>query len=117
MLLISGITDEPRQEHRLLLADGTFIDLSVGYSSQQYGWFIENLIYGSFTLNGVRIVNSPNFLRQFKNQIPFGMACYVEQDQEPMLQQDFLSGRAKLYILPASEVAVYEDILSGQAAT
>ena len=81
----------------------------------QYGWFITSLVYGSFTLNGIRISNSPNILNQFRNQIPFGLACYSTNNREPMLQYDFSSGASILYILDQAETQEYADILSGTA--
>lgn len=52
-------------------------------------------------------------LRQWKNKIPFGLACYSVQNREPSQQQDFSSGTSKLYILNAIEVQQYEQLLAG----
>lgn len=79
----------------------------------QYGWFIDTLIYGDFTLNGMRITNSLNMLRQFKNKIPFGIACVSSEDIEPMFKESFRSGDSRLLILTESEVEEVEDYLRG----
>ena len=79
----------------------------------QYAWFIEELSYGDFIVQGMRISNNLNILRQFKNQIPFGLACVSVNEREPMLQEDFNSGNSKLYILTSEEVEAYEDYLRG----
>ena len=88
----------------VILYNGNPIQLTLYFIPQQFGWFITSLQYGSFTLNGIRITNSPNFLYQWKNIIPFGMGCYSTQNREPTLQQDFSSGANVLFLLDQSEV-------------
>lgn len=79
----------------------------------QYGWFITELLYPDFTLRGLRITNSPNMLYQWRNLIPFGLACFSAGNREPSLQDDFVSGASKLYILSEEEVAEYTEYLKG----
>ena len=114
MFYIQEITNDSKQKHNLILEDGSSVDLTIHFSPMQYGWFITELTYGNFTLNGLRITNSPNMLHQFRNQIPFGLACFSDADREPALQQDFSSGASKLYILSQAEVELYTEYLSGQ---
>jgi hypothetical protein len=111
MFLIQQITNDPLQKQTLILPDGTSLSLTVNFVPMQYGWFITSLIYGSFILNGLRITNSPNMLHQFKNQIPFGLACFSTNNREPSQQEDFSSGTSQLYILNAAEVAQYAGLL------
>ena len=113
MFIISNITNNPKQKQNLKLQDGTIVKISIEFISMQYGWFIRSLEYEDFLLYNLRISNSPNFLRQFKNQIPFGMACFSTGDREPSLIDDFSSKASKLYILSAEEVTAYEEYLSG----
>lgn len=80
----------------------------------QLGWFITSLAYLSFELKGLRISNSPNMLYQFRNRIPFGLACFSMDKREPSLQSDFVSGASKLYVLTEAEVDAYTEYLSGQ---
>ena len=112
MLLVSSITDSPNQTMNWVLPDGSSIAVTLVYKPLQYGWFIKEMDYGTFTIQGVRICTSPNILHQFKNQLPFGISCVVTDNEEPTQQGDFLSGRAKIYILTASEVATYTEFLS-----
>lgn len=77
----------------------------------QYGWFINNLTYGTFVLNGLRITNNPNILYQWSNQIPFGLACLTRQLREPSQQEDFSSGVSKIYLLNEAEVQAYVEFL------
>lgn len=119
MFLIQQITSDARQKQNLVItsgdaSNGTIVTLEMYFASQQYGWFITSLVYQNFTLEGFRIINSPNMLQQFKNQIPFGLACFSSQDREPTQQQDFSSGASSLYLLSEDEVAEYTEFLSGQ---
>lgn len=115
MILITGWTTDFKQKQTVSLSDGTILGLEIEYKPQQQGWYFTSLSRGSFLIQGMRIITSPNMLRQFKNQIPFGLACYVTDNQEPTLVQDFVTGgRANLYILSSAEVLTYEKFLNGQ---
>lgn len=114
MLNIQGWTQESCQNQTLLLPDGTAINLTMNYIPNQYGWFIQNLTYGNLILQNLRMVVSPNILQQFKNQIPFGLACFTTDGMESTQQQDLNSNYATLYVLTAAEVAEYSGILSAQ---
>lgn len=107
------MTNDARQKQTLVLPDGTQIVLSIYFIPLQLGWFITSLTYQNFILNGLRITNSPDMLYQFRNQIPFGIACVSDQNREPTQQDDFLSGASKLYVLTSAEVEQYTEFLSG----
>lgn len=111
MYLVEGLTDSPYQTQNLVLPDNTIVTITLYFIPMQQGWFITNLTYGTFVLNGLRITNSPNMLLQFQNKITFGLACYSTANREPSLQEDFSSGNSKLYILDPSEVKEYHTFL------
>lgn len=113
MNLIQQVSANTFQQQTLTLPDGSTFLLQLYFRPMQYGWFINTLVYKNFTINGMRIVVSPNMLRQFKNQIPFGIACFSKGNREPSQQQDFVSGACNLYLLTAAEVIQYEEFLSG----
>ena len=113
MLQITNITSQPIQNLGLTLPDGSNAVLQIYFRPMQYGWFINSLTWNSFTLQGFRISNSPNMLRQWKNKLTFGMACFSTGNREPSLILDFSSGNSNLYILTAAEVQEYEEYLSG----
>ena len=113
MIQITQLTADPSQHQTFVLPDGTQIDITIQYKDRVLGWFITNLTYGSFTITNYRIVNSPNMLYQFKNQIPFGLQCLTTDGQEITTIQDFELGRASLFILTAAEVQQYAEFLSG----
>ncbi len=115
MYQIQNLTSDPIQQQSLVLPDNTIIQISIYFCLLQIGWFISNLQYGTFQLQGMRITNSPNMLIQYQNQIPFGLACFSAQDLEPMQIQSFSSGSSNLYILDAAEVAYYQSFLEGSA--
>ncbi len=113
MYQIKSVTDNAKQRQVLVLPDGTQIQFSIYYVPQQIGWFIRNLTYKTFVLDGIRICNSPNLLHQYRNQIPFGLACFSQYTKrEPTQQKDFSSSSAKLYVLSAEEVQQYTEFLS-----
>lgn len=112
MYEVTQVTSDPLQKQTLVLPDGSVIVMQLYYVQQQYGWFVPSLTYGSFTLKGLRITNNPNMLRQWKNLIPFGMACFSVGQREPSQIQDFSSKNSILYILSEAEVVEYERYLS-----
>jgi len=113
MFQIQNLTSDSRQKQTLVLPDSTSIVLELFFIPMQFGWFISSLTYGDFVLTGVRIVNSPNMLYQFRNQIPFGLKCVTQGDREPSQLEDLSSGAVKLYILTRAEVEQYVEYLSG----
>lgn len=112
MYQIQQITTDPTQTQTLILPDGSQAVLTIAYYPQQYAWFILELSYQSFTLNGMQITANPNMLNQWRNSLPFGLGCFVAGNREPTQQQDFASGAAQLYLLSAAEVAEYATFLS-----
>lgn len=114
MYQVQNLTSGARQKQTLVLEDGTNIQIQIRFSPMQYGWFIDSISYGDFILKGARIVNSPNMLHQWRNKIPFGLACFSAHDREPSLQKDFSSGASKLYVLTQAEVEQFTSYLNGQ---
>jgi hypothetical protein len=112
MLLVQGLTADPLQKMRLVLPDGSALSLTIYFVPMQLSWFITNLTYGEFSLNGLRISTNPNLLFQYMNQIPFGLACYTTALRDPQLQRDFQSGASRLFLLTAEECTAYAELLS-----
>lgn len=113
MFKILQINNLARQLMTLTLPNGQTASMEMYFIPQQYGWFITNLTYGdNFVLTNLRICNNPNMLHQFRNLIPFGLACFSVADREPMLQEDFSSGNSELFILSQAEVDSYTEYLS-----
>lgn len=113
MYQITGVTTDPLQKQTLTLPSGKQIVLTIYFMPQQYCWMIRELNYdsGAFVLDGLRITTSLNMLNQFRNKIPFGLACVSVGNRDPQLQEDFSSGNCKLYVLTEDEVASYTEYL------
>jgi hypothetical protein len=111
MYLVSRIAAVPYQKQTLTLQDGSALTLTLYFRPLQFGWFINELTYRDFVLKGLRITNSPNMLNQWRNLIPFGLACFSTANREPSLVQDFSTKASKLYILTEAEVAEYAEYL------
>lgn len=115
MYLVQQITADAQQNMRLLHPVlGKPISLTLEYRSNQYGWYITSLTYDdkSFAIGTIRIVAHPNLLHQWKNILPFGLACYTTNNREPSQRGDFVNGDAELFVLDASEVAAYVGYLA-----
>jgi len=114
MYKITSITDVPLQKMNIVLPEGNGeLSLTMYYVSLQYGWFFTNLTYIDFTVNNFRVCNSLNMLHQFKNILPFGLACYTKGNREPTQIKDFSSGASVLYVLTAEEVAAVNGVITG----
>ena len=114
MFKINQVTSDTLQRQNLVLADGTTLILTLYFMPQQIGWFIRELTYGSVKIQGMRICNNFNILHQYKNKLPFGLACISKSDREPTQIDDFSSGNSILYILSTDEVLEYSRFLSGK---
>ncbi len=114
MYQIKQITTDALQTQVLVSPEGFQIGFTLYFVEMQAGWFIRKLTYLDFTLENVRVTNSPNILYQFQNQLPFGLACFSDHDREPSLIGDFFNGYSKMYILTAAECLAYSRFLRGE---
>jgi hypothetical protein len=62
-----------------------------------------------FELNGVRVVNSPNILRKYRNNINFGINCVTSNGLDPYFIDDFETQAAFLYLMDSEDVAETEE--------
>lgn len=109
--IIQGLTDQPKQEQPIKLPDGTTATLSLTFIPQQNGWFYDLSWDGltpSWQNNGNCLVTGPNILRQYKNQIPFGLTVSTTDNQDPSGQEDFVNGRCTLVLLDPNDVIAIE---------
>jgi hypothetical protein len=112
MYQVQKLTTDALQKQVLIFNGIGEISLTIYFRPMQLGWFINELTFNDFTLKGLRICVSPNMLHQFRNQIPFGLACFSVGNREPSLVGDFATGAAQLYVLSTDEVAEYTRFLS-----
>lgn len=111
MEIIQQVTSNALQRQTVVMSTGIAFTIEIYFRSMQQGWFINSLTYADFELNGMRIVNSPNMLNQWRNLLPFGLACFSTANREPSLIDDFSSGASVLYALTPAEVEEYTEFL------
>jgi hypothetical protein len=110
---ITGITSDPTQKFSLPLDDGTSVNITLFYVPNQMGWFYNlswngNTKYPAIIINGRRVVTSPNMLRQYQNEIPFGFGCVTQDGYEPLNQNCFINQYATLFLLDYAAVTATE---------
>lgn len=107
MTTITGISAQPKQQLSFVLDDGSQVSAYLEYRPQQLGWFA-NLAWGDWSVNGLRLVSSPNLLRQFRNVIPFGLALLTSNNADPLNVTDFSTATSVLVLLNAADVELVE---------
>lgn len=110
MQIITSLTSSPNQFHQLVLENNETADIYLRYYPRMFSWFFD-IAYKDKRVNNIKVVLHPNILRQFKNNIPFGLMFYTDNDSpvEPFQITDFETGRVKLSILNKDEVAQIES--------
>lgn len=104
---IDNLSDDANQLTRVALPDGSLVSLALVYRPATQRWTV-SVTRNDFTVNNVNLCVHPNILRQWRNLIPFGLACVTTDSGDPVLIDDFTSGRATLYILTQADVTEVE---------
>ena len=104
MTTLTGITSQPIQSSFVTLEDGALVSIYMSYRPQQKGWFAD-ISWSDWSVNGMRLCAAPNILRQWQNRIPFGLALLTSNNAEPLNQDAFASGFARLILLDSADVA------------
>lgn len=112
MQIIGSISESSNQLIKPRLEDGSIINLELKYFPAIQRWII-NVTHETFTVNGINLCSSFNILRQWKNVIPFGIACLTIDTADPIFIDDFISGRASIFILNEEEIQLFEDYVYG----
>lgn len=107
MQQITTITSSSKQQMTLVLDNNETVDFKLYYLPRQQSWFYD-FTYNDLTVNCSRVTLSPNALRQYKKNIPFGIAFTADGDVEPFSMTDFSSGRVNMYVLNSDEVQQIE---------
>lgn len=110
MKLLNKISSAPRQQFKVIGIGGERIDLLMWFSPTQGAWMF-NISWQGFTLNGAVMTLSPNILRGYRNNIPFGISCVSEDGIDPAYVDDFETGRVQLFILSRDEVQQIEGAM------
>lgn len=112
MRQIKEITSEPRQRHTITVTDQDPFTMLLEYRESQYGWFI-SITWGDRGIHNLRVTESENILRQWRNVIPFGLMVLTTTNQDPLMADDFSLGNASMYVLEADEVDTVEGDMYG----
>lgn len=108
MQQIFSLTDDPRQSVSVILEDNTILDILLEFRANVRGWFI-SISHVDWECNNMRLCNSPNFLKKFKNIINFGLAVTSVDKNDPVFVSDFLNERITLFVLNSDEVQTVEE--------
>ena len=111
---ITSITSSVNQRMQLVLENNETVDFHIYYAARMQAWYFD-FTYKNTSCNGLKVVLTPNALRQFKNIIPFGFMFSSNSYVEPINQKDFSSGRVVMTILNADEVKQVEKEIYNNA--
>lgn len=107
MQQITSISNRAKQRFTFVLDNNETVDFLLYYLPRQQSWFF-NFTYKDLTCNCLRVVLTPNALRQFKRIIPFGIAFISKSSVEPLNLNDFADGTINMYVLNSDEVKQIE---------
>jgi hypothetical protein len=69
--------------------------------------------YENFSAKGLGVCLHPNLLRDFRRVLPFGVFVRSLDGVDPILLNDFLSGRVELYVLNLDDMEFVESTIVG----
>ena len=104
MRKIDGLSAQPNQRFRMTSDDGEPIRFRLVFRPTSEQWYID-VESGNFAINGLRVVESPDLLYQYRNIVPFGILCRVRGDGEPQVVNDFASERVAIYLVEGDTLA------------
>lgn len=107
MTQIDNLTDFANQQTVLILDDGTTAAVDLVFHGGTERW-IMSVEYLGRSYNGIGLCDHPNILRQWKNTLPFGLACVTADQTDPFNVNDFSTERVKMYLLNAADVLQVE---------
>ena len=107
MRQLTEVGIEPRQVLNVVGENNERITLTLNFKPSQFSWYF-SIQYLDFTLNETKLVNSPNFMRQYIDILPFGMSCIVADGTDPYSVDDFVEGRVILNLLTEEDVQLIE---------
>lgn len=108
MIQVDNLSDDADQVTKVVLDDGTTVTLELIYRPAVEIWTI-SITHGDFEIDNIQACVHANLLRGFRNNIPFGLACNTTDGVDPFDIEDFNNGRASLYILNPSDIALIEE--------
>lgn len=110
MILLTEISNEPNQTMKVRLDNGKVLTLNLMYRENSLAWFLD-FEYLNYKSGWIRISNCLNIIRQVKNTLRIGLRCEVDNQTEAWFIDDFITGRAKLYVLNSDDVNQIEETI------
>ena len=107
MKRITTLTDSALQKAIIVTDNSKELNLTLKFLPTQKIW-IYNITLDDFTINGRRVVVTPNMLRQYVRVIDFGIMCTSENGFDPYRIDDFSTERISLFILTEEEIKEFE---------
>lgn len=107
MILIDNITDDASQIMTLTGIPGVQIVFTLRFMPRIQQW-VMGVNDGTNSIQGISVLTGLNILRQWKNILPYGIACVRSDGLDPYQINDFSSGISNLYLLNAADVANIE---------
>ena len=109
---IDNLSSAANQTTLVVLDDGTTVTLTLTYRAATQRWTLD-VLRGTFQAFGINVSAHPNLLREWRNVVPFGLACSTTDGGDPVYLEDFSNGRATLLILTQDDVAAIEATYLG----
>ncbi len=122
MTIIDNLTDAADQTTTLILPDNTAATLRLRYRPRTKRWLADvgypnaTLDGKPFQANGIDVCCFPNVMRAWREILPFGIAFLTADFTDPMVVEDFASGRVTAFILNADDVLAVEANVIGRPA-
>lgn len=109
---IDNLSSDANQITKLILDDGSTVIINLVFNAATQRWTV-NVVHDLFQVNGVGVCIHPNFMREWRNIIPFGIGCTTTDGVDPVFVNDFSNGRATLHILTEEDVQAIEETYFG----
>jgi hypothetical protein len=106
MRQITALGNDVKQKFRMLFFTNETIEFFFEYRNTQSGWYWGFTFRGRTIIN-MRLVLGANIIREFRNTLPFGIACTATDNEPPLDVNDFLNGRVSIYLIEGKDEIEY----------
>ncbi len=107
MIKVDNLSANANQVSKISLSDGSIVAIFLTYLAAVQRWSM-TVEKDSFSVTAINVNHNPNLLRPWKETQKFGIACIALDGVDPVLVDDFASGRASLYILELDDLVLLE---------
>jgi len=108
MIVIDGLSAQNYQNFQVPLPDGTNAFFRLIFRPRVSYWFLD-VAWKTKIIKGIKVCSVPNLLEQFSNILPFGVNIQVDDGSEPILINDFFTGRVKFNVLNQQEMDMIDS--------